>query len=86
MRLAKDPGSPFVNTLVVQTARRDRIVTVRSRTLSAIGPTVDTKRVLEREEFAPVLLDEFGVTVSGERLERLWARAEAQHEAFLARA
>jgi N-hydroxyarylamine O-acetyltransferase len=85
-RLAKDPESPFVKTLVVQSARRDRIVTVRARTLSAIGPDVDTKRVLEREEFAPVLRDEFGITVAGERLERLWALAAAQHEAFLARA
>jgi arylamine N-acetyltransferase len=85
-RLAKDPESPFVKTLVVQSARRDRIVTVRARTLSAIGPDVDTKRVLEREEFAPVLRDEFGVVVGGERLERLWALAVDQHEAFLARA
>ena len=80
-----DPESSFVKTFVVQSPRPDRIVTVRARTLSAVGPEVDTKRVLEREEFAPVLRDEFGITLAGERLERLWAQAEAQHEAFLAR-
>jgi N-hydroxyarylamine O-acetyltransferase len=84
-RLANDPESSFVKTFVVQSPRRDRIVTVRSRTLSAVGPDVDTKRVLEREEFAPVLRDEFGLSVAGERLEGLWTRAQAQHEAFLAR-
>ena len=85
-RLGTDPASSFVQTFVVQSPRPDRIVTVRARTLSAIGPTVGTKRVLERDEFAPVLRDEFGLTVAGARLERLWALAEAQHEAFLARA
>jgi hypothetical protein len=33
-----------------------------------------------------VLLAEFGITLGGERLERLWTQAVAQHEAFLARA
>jgi hypothetical protein len=41
--------------------------------------------VLDRAELAPVLRDEFGITLAGERLERVWAQAEAQHEAFLAR-
>jgi N-hydroxyarylamine O-acetyltransferase len=85
-RLASDPESSFVKTFVVQSPRPDRIVTVRARTFSAVGPDVDAKRVLERQEFAAVLQDEFGLEVAGERLERLWAQAEAQHEAFLARA
>jgi N-hydroxyarylamine O-acetyltransferase len=84
-RLAHDPESSFVQTLVVQSARPDRIVTVRARTLSAVGPEVDSKRVLDRAELAPVLRDEFGITLAGDRLERVWAQAEAQHEAFLAR-
>ncbi len=29
--------------------------------------------------------DVFGITVGGSRLDRLWAQAAAQHEAFLAR-
>ena len=73
-RLALEPESPFVRTLVVQSPRDDRIVTLRSRTLSEIGPWVDTKRVLSRDEFAPVLRDVFGITLVGERLERLWSR------------
>jgi N-hydroxyarylamine O-acetyltransferase len=85
-RLAHDPESSFVKTLVVQSARDDRIVTLRARTLSSIGPTVDEKRVLEREEFGSVLFEVFGITLAGERRERLWDKAAAQHEAFLARA
>jgi N-hydroxyarylamine O-acetyltransferase len=83
-RLALEPESPFVRTLVVQSPRDDRIVTLRARTLSEIGPWVDTKRVLAREEFEPVLRAEFGISVGGERLQRLWSRAAAQHEAFMA--
>ena len=37
-RLAPDPESPFVRTLVVQRPLDDRIVTLRARTLSEIGP------------------------------------------------
>jgi N-hydroxyarylamine O-acetyltransferase len=85
-RLATDPGSSFVKTLVAQKPLADRIVTLRSRTLSEIGPAVDTKRVLDRGGFVEALHDVFGVTVTGARLERLWAQATRQHEAFLARA
>ena len=34
----------------------------------------------------PVLQEQFGLSVGGERLERLWQLAAGQHEAFLARA
>ena len=74
-----------MQTLVVQSPREDRIVTLRARTLSAVGPAVNAKRVLEREEFATVLRGEFGITVGGSRSARLWTQAVAQHEAFLAR-
>jgi N-hydroxyarylamine O-acetyltransferase len=83
-RLALQAHSSFVRTLVVQSPRDDRIVTLRARTLSEIGPWVDTKRVLSRDEFAPVLRDVFGIAVSGSRLERLWRRAASQHDAFVA--
>ncbi|HET6549800.1 MAG TPA: arylamine N-acetyltransferase [Solirubrobacter sp.] len=82
-RLSTSPDSSFVKTFVVQQPRADRIVTLRSRTLSEIGPGVDAKRVLaDRDELAAVLRDEFGIALGGERLERVWARAAAQHEAF----
>lgn len=85
-RLATAPESSFVKTLVVQSAREDRIVTLRARTLSSIGPAVDTRRVLERDEFAPALLEVFGITLDEARLQRLWTRATAQHDTFLAQA
>jgi N-hydroxyarylamine O-acetyltransferase len=85
-RLATDPESSFVQTLVVQSARPDRIVTLRSRTLSSVGPAADEKRVVaDRDEFAAVLLDVFGIALRGERLTRVWELAVAQHEAFLTR-
>ena len=82
-RLATDPESPFVKTLVVQRPRVDRIDTLRARTLSVVGPGLDDKRVVaDEDEFYAVLRDEFGVT---RRDPRLWAQACVQHEAFLAR-
>ena len=83
-RLRLEPDSPFVRTLVVQSPRDDRIVSLRARTLSEIGPSVDTKRVVSRDEFPAVLADVFGIGVSGARLERLWSLAVEQHEAFMA--
>lgn len=82
-RLALDPESPFVRTLVVQAPRVDRIDTLRARMLSSVGPDVSSKRVVADEaEFYAVLRDVFGVS---RRDPRLWALACAQHEAFLAR-
>ena len=84
-RLATDPASSFVRTLVVQKPLEDRIVTLRSRTLSTVGPQVDGKRVLsDQDDLAATLRDVFGITLAGERLGRVWALAVAQHEAFLA--
>jgi N-hydroxyarylamine O-acetyltransferase len=86
-RLAGDPASSFVQTLVIQQPREDRIVTLRARTLSSVGPSVDEQRVVaDREELAAVLHEVFGMTVGGPRLDRLWTQATAQHDAFLARA
>jgi N-hydroxyarylamine O-acetyltransferase len=86
-RLATDPSSSFVQTLVVQQPREDRIVTLRARTLSSVGPSVDEKRVVDSaDELAAVLLDVFGITVGSPRLDRVWTQAAAQHDAFLARA
>src|SRR3954452_3120736 len=45
-RLATDPESSFVRVLVVQKPLWDRIVTLRARTLSEMGPRVDSKRVV----------------------------------------
>jgi N-hydroxyarylamine O-acetyltransferase len=85
-RLSTDPASSFVQTLVVQKPYDDRIVTLRSRTLSSKGPEVDDKRVIERDEFGDVLRDVFGLVLDAGRLQRLWTLAAAQHEAFQARA
>ncbi|MBE2314798.1 arylamine N-acetyltransferase [Solirubrobacter sp. CPCC 204708] len=80
-RLATDPESSFVKTLVVQRPRADRIDTLRARTFSSVGPGVAEKRVLDEAEFWAVLSGEFGIT---RRDPRLWALAVAQHDAFLA--
>ncbi len=84
-RLSTDPASSFVQTLVVQRPRPDRIVTLRARTLSEVGPAVDTRRVVAGpDEFATVLAG-LGVRLDAERRERLWDLACAQHDAFTAR-
>ncbi len=85
-RLSTDPASSFVQTLVVQRPEDDRIVTLRSRTLSRRGPEVDDKRVLGRNELGGALRDVFGIALDVGRLRRLWTLAAAQHEAFQARA
>ena len=84
-RLSTQPDSPFVQTLVVQRPYDDRIVTLRSRTLSADAPGVRDRRVVEDEdEFAAVLAGEFGLGLDTARNARLWERAVRQHEAFTA--
>jgi N-hydroxyarylamine O-acetyltransferase len=81
-RLATDPESSFVKTLVVQRPHPDRITTLRARTLSVVGPAHASKHVVADEaEFYAVLAGEFGVT---RRDPRLWPAACAQHDAFLA--
>ena len=85
-RLATDPASSFVQTLVVQKPMADRLVTLRARTLSSVGPSVVAKQVVANVgEFASTLSSAFGISVSRDRLDRLWDQACAQHEAFLAR-
>ena len=85
-RLSTDRTSSFVQTLVLQKPYDDRIVTLRSRTLSRRGPGIDEKLVLERDEFGDALRDVFGIALDAGRLQRLWTLAAAQHEAFQARA
>jgi len=81
-RLATDPSSPFVKTLVVQKPGVDSITTLRARTLSVVGPGVKEKRVVADEgDFFEVLRSVFGVT---RRDPRLWSLAYAQHEEFVA--
>ena len=83
-RLATDPQSSFVKTLVVQKPGVDSITTLRARTLSVVGPERKEKRVVADEgEFFDVLASEFGIT---RRDPRLWSLAFAQHEAFVAAA
>jgi N-hydroxyarylamine O-acetyltransferase len=86
-RLSSMPESGFVQTLVVQRPYEDRIVTLRSRTLSADGPGLRERVVLpDAPAFAAALRHEFGIdpdVLGEERMDRLWARACAQHEAFV---
>jgi N-hydroxyarylamine O-acetyltransferase len=88
-RLGSEPDSPFVQTLVVQRPFDDRIVTLRSRTLSVDGPGLRERAVLpDADAFATALHDEFGIdpaALGARRMGLLWSRAVAQHDAFVAR-
>jgi N-hydroxyarylamine O-acetyltransferase len=87
-RLSRTPDSSFVQTLVLQQPHDDRIVTLRSRTLSVDGPGVREREVLPDEAaFAAALRREFRIdpeALGAERMRRLWERAYAQHEEFRA--
>jgi N-hydroxyarylamine O-acetyltransferase len=83
-RLSTDPESSFVRTLVVQRPCPDRIVSLRARTLTEVGPAVDSRCVVaDAADFADVLAG-FGLRLDDARLSRLWAAAREQHESFLA--
>jgi N-hydroxyarylamine O-acetyltransferase len=84
-RLSRSDESMFVQTLVVQQPYDDRIVTLRARTTFVDGRHVRERGVVDSEaRFAAVLREQFGITMEGERLARLWARAVEQHEAHSA--
>ncbi len=73
-----------MQTLVVQRPHEDRIVTLRSRTLGERGPAVDQRRVLEGPgDLDATLRERFGIALDARRVERLWPRVVAQHEAWL---
>jgi N-hydroxyarylamine O-acetyltransferase len=86
-RLSTSPESGFVRTLLVQRPAADRIVTLRARTWFVDGPGRHEREVIDdADAFATALGDGFGIdldVLGPERLERLWTRAIAQHEAHL---
>lgn len=86
-RLANDPESSFVNTLVVQRPYRDRIETLRSRTHTVYGPGIDERRVLtDADDLAATVAERFGIDpgiLGTAAIGQLWARAEEQHERWL---
>jgi N-hydroxyarylamine O-acetyltransferase len=89
-RLANDPDSNFVRTLVVQQPGVDRVTTLRARTLNVKGPceTPDDVVLESEAELAATLERVFGIdaaALGAERTARLWAAACAQHEAYLRR-
>lgn len=85
LRLATTPESSFLQTLVVQKPLHDRVVTLRARTLSEKGPTVDAKHVLaDADAFGATLRDTFNIRLDAGRVARLWSHACAQHETYMA--
>jgi N-hydroxyarylamine O-acetyltransferase len=88
LRLSTSPDSNFVKTLLVQQPYPDRVVVLRARTLFADGRELPEREVLDdAEAFAGALHERFGIdldVLGPQRLARLWALAEAQHEAHLA--
>jgi N-hydroxyarylamine O-acetyltransferase len=82
VRTSTSPDSMFVQTLVVQQPYDDRVVTLRGRTTFVDGRGVRERAVLDSaDELGAALKSLFGITITGERLARLWAAAVAQHDA-----
>jgi N-hydroxyarylamine O-acetyltransferase len=89
-RLATDPDSSFVRTLVVQKPGADRVTTLRARTLNVKGPgaTPADAILASEDELAMTLEQVFGIdaaALGAERTARLWTAACAQHEAYMSR-
>jgi N-hydroxyarylamine O-acetyltransferase len=89
VRMSTSPDSGFVRTLIVQQPYDDRVVSLRARTLREIGPAASDERVVidDSDAWTTALQERFGVdpdVLGSERLARLWEKADAQHEEFLA--
>jgi len=88
-RLSTSPESGFVRTLLVQRPAADRIVTLRARTRFEDGPGVREREVIDDADGFATALARFDIdldALGSERLERLWERAVAQHETYIAAA
>ncbi len=88
-RLSTAPDSSFIGTLVVQQPQEGSIVTLRARTLSALGPGIDETRGAPRAGCAwPQRCGSASASTptrwEPKRMARLWRNASAQHDAFTA--
>ncbi len=85
-RLSTDPDSSFVQNIVIQQPRADRILTVRGRTFSDVGPHGKNTRVLaDAHDFRRTLHDTFGITLTDDEVSRLWSSACLQHDRWVQR-
>jgi N-hydroxyarylamine O-acetyltransferase len=89
LRLSTSPESGFVRTLTVQQPYDDRIVSLRARTLREEGPGASEEQTVldDADSWASALYERFGIdpdVLGPERLERLWQKVDAQHQAHLA--
>lgn len=86
--LSTSPDSPFVKTLTVQSPRENDMWVLRARTLTVFDPKLPegkTVRVVEDAgAFAELLRGPFRLTLRGDELEVLWAKAVEQHDRKLA--
>ena len=88
VRMSTSPESGFVRTFTVQQPYDDRIVSLRARTLREQGPGADddVEILADADALGDALRARFGIdpdALGPERLDRLWARAEAQHRVHL---
>lgn len=85
-RVSTSPESRFVQTLVIQRPSADRFVSLRARTVAVDGPGHRDRRVVaDADDLAEVLDTTFAIdpgVLGPARIERLWERAWAQHEAW----
>lgn len=76
--LQTDPGSPFVQNLVVQLRQGERHYTLRGRVLIERDAEGETRHLVQdADEFVALLHDRFGLDVPG--AETLWPAVVARH-------
>ncbi len=89
VELSTSPDSNFVRTVTAQRRDADGVDVVRGQVLRRVGATMGEGRTLAtRTEWFDALGDLFGLTFPDlpvERLDALWTRVHATHEAWLAR-
>lgn len=82
-RLSTSPESPFVRVLVVQSRYADHTLTLRGCVVSRADKAgVSRSEVTDREEWAAILADDFGLRLDEADLDRLWDKARAAHEVW----
>ncbi|MEU6858926.1 arylamine N-acetyltransferase [Glycomyces sp. NPDC046736] len=90
LKLSTSADSPFVKTLTVQRPTETEMWVLRARTLTVFDPRLpegkSVRVIADRDAFGELLRGAFGLTLTADEVDGLWAKAVEQHERKLAEA